>query len=87
VKRDQKQRGRFLGGDAPFGWRLGEGKTLEPVPEHPVLTAPNRRETPAFLVRNPLFALCSQRGRRSLASSGSAFAASARRKKSFADLI
>jgi DNA invertase Pin-like site-specific DNA recombinase len=33
VKADQRKRGRFLGGDAPFGWRIGEGKQLVPVPE------------------------------------------------------
>ena len=33
VKRDQRARGRFLGGGAPFGWCVSEGKTLEPVPE------------------------------------------------------
>jgi putative DNA-invertase from lambdoid prophage Rac len=38
VKRDQKERGRYLGGKAPYGFRLvkvGEGKetVLEPIPE------------------------------------------------------
>jgi DNA invertase Pin-like site-specific DNA recombinase len=32
VKRDQKQRGRFLGGVPPFGWRVGEAGELVPVP-------------------------------------------------------
>jgi DNA invertase Pin-like site-specific DNA recombinase len=33
VKRDQKARGRFLGGTAPWGWRKGADGSLEPVPE------------------------------------------------------
>jgi DNA invertase Pin-like site-specific DNA recombinase len=32
VKADQRRRGRFLGGSAPFGWRR-EGGDLMPVPE------------------------------------------------------
>jgi DNA invertase Pin-like site-specific DNA recombinase len=31
VKRDQKQRGRFLGGTPPFGWRKGKDGALVPV--------------------------------------------------------
>jgi putative DNA-invertase from lambdoid prophage Rac len=33
VKADQRQRGRFLGGKVPFGWRIGEAGELLPVPE------------------------------------------------------
>jgi putative DNA-invertase from lambdoid prophage Rac len=33
VKRDQRQRGRYLGGTTPFGWRVGEAGDLVPVPE------------------------------------------------------
>ena len=33
VKRDQRQRGRYLGGTPPFGWRVGEAGELVPVPE------------------------------------------------------
>jgi putative DNA-invertase from lambdoid prophage Rac len=33
VKRDQRQRGRFLGGIAPFGYAKGESGELVPVPE------------------------------------------------------
>lgn len=33
VKRDQKQRNRFLGGSVPFGWRVTEEKELVEVPE------------------------------------------------------
>lgn len=33
VKRDQRQRGRYLGGRVPFGWKLGHDKQLVPVPE------------------------------------------------------
>ena len=33
VKRDQRQRGRYLGGIAPFGWHVGEQGELVPVPE------------------------------------------------------
>jgi putative DNA-invertase from lambdoid prophage Rac len=33
VKRDQKKRGRFLGGIAPFGFKKGETGDLVPVPE------------------------------------------------------
>jgi putative DNA-invertase from lambdoid prophage Rac len=32
TKRDQRQRGRFLGGVAPFGFKVGEGGELVPVP-------------------------------------------------------
>src|ERR1700733_5619517 len=31
VKRDQRQRGRYLGGTPPFGWRVGEAGELVPV--------------------------------------------------------
>ncbi len=33
VKRDQRQRGRYLGGRVPYGYRVGEEGALEPVPE------------------------------------------------------
>jgi DNA invertase Pin-like site-specific DNA recombinase len=33
VKRDQRLRGRFLGGRPPFGYRVGEAGDLLPVPE------------------------------------------------------
>ena len=33
VKADQRKRGRFLGGTAPFGYRKGETGELVPVPE------------------------------------------------------
>jgi putative DNA-invertase from lambdoid prophage Rac len=33
VKRDQRQRGRYLGGTPPFGWRVGETGELVPMPE------------------------------------------------------
>ena len=33
VKRDQRQRGRYLGGRVPYGFRVGEEGALEPVPE------------------------------------------------------
>jgi DNA invertase Pin-like site-specific DNA recombinase len=33
VKRDQRQRGRYLGGTPPFGWRVGEAGDLVPVPD------------------------------------------------------
>jgi DNA invertase Pin-like site-specific DNA recombinase len=33
VKRDQRQRGRYLGGKPPFGWRVGDAGALEPIPE------------------------------------------------------
>jgi DNA invertase Pin-like site-specific DNA recombinase len=33
VKRDQRQRGRYLGGRIPYGFRVGEEGALEPVPE------------------------------------------------------
>jgi putative DNA-invertase from lambdoid prophage Rac len=33
VKRDQRQRGRFLGGIPPFGWRVGERGELIEIPE------------------------------------------------------
>ncbi|MBR1157187.1 recombinase family protein [Bradyrhizobium sp. JYMT SZCCT0428] len=31
VKRDQKTRGRFLGGSRPFGWQIAAGGSLEPL--------------------------------------------------------
>jgi putative DNA-invertase from lambdoid prophage Rac len=33
VKRDQRTRGRYLGGVPPFGWRVGDGGELVAVPE------------------------------------------------------
>jgi putative DNA-invertase from lambdoid prophage Rac len=33
VKRDQRQRGRYLGGRCPFGWRVGDDGALIEVPE------------------------------------------------------
>jgi DNA invertase Pin-like site-specific DNA recombinase len=33
VKRDQRQRGRYLGGKLPFGWRVGEEGALVEIPE------------------------------------------------------
>src|SRR6202012_5945003 len=33
VKRDQRTRGRYLGGVPPFGWRVGEDGQLVAVPE------------------------------------------------------
>jgi DNA invertase Pin-like site-specific DNA recombinase len=33
VKRDQRQRGRYLGGIVPFGWRIGNAGELVAVPE------------------------------------------------------
>jgi putative DNA-invertase from lambdoid prophage Rac len=33
TKADQKKRGRFLGGTAPFGWQVGEDGALIEVPE------------------------------------------------------
>jgi putative DNA-invertase from lambdoid prophage Rac len=33
VKRDQRQRSRYLGGVVPFGWRVDDGGTLVPIPE------------------------------------------------------
>jgi putative DNA-invertase from lambdoid prophage Rac len=36
VKRDQRQRGRYLGGKAPWGWCVGEAGELVPIPEQQV---------------------------------------------------
>ncbi len=33
VKRDQRERGRYLGGTPPFGWCVGENGQLLPMPE------------------------------------------------------
>jgi putative DNA-invertase from lambdoid prophage Rac len=33
VKKDQRDRGRYLGGKPPFGWRVGTAGELVPVPE------------------------------------------------------
>lgn len=44
VKRDQRQRGRYLGGTVPFGFRLGEEKgELVPVPAQQKAIARMRR--------------------------------------------
>jgi DNA invertase Pin-like site-specific DNA recombinase len=42
AKRDQRQRGRFLGGSVPFGWRR-EGDELVPVPEQQAAIARMRK--------------------------------------------
>ena len=31
MKRDQKTRGRFLGGSRPFGWQIAADGSLEPL--------------------------------------------------------
>ncbi|MFC7478671.1 recombinase family protein [Dankookia sp. GCM10030260] len=33
VKRDQRQRGRYLGGKVPYGYRVGPKGALQPIPE------------------------------------------------------
>ena len=33
VKRDQRHRGRFLGGTLPFGFKVGDDGDLVPIPE------------------------------------------------------
>ena len=33
VKRDQRSRGRFLGGTVPFGFKVGDDGNLVPIPE------------------------------------------------------
>ena len=43
VKRDQRQRGRYLGGTPPFGWRVGEAGELVPVPEQQAAIKRTRR--------------------------------------------
>ncbi len=43
VKRDQRQRGRYLGGRVPYGYRVGEEGALEPVPEQQAVIAVLRR--------------------------------------------
>ena len=51
VKRDQRKRGRYLGGRAPFGWRVGDDGELLPIPEQQAAiradaeTAPGRPVT------------------------------------------
>src|SRR5215211_1819595 len=50
VKRDQRQRGRYLGSRVPYGFRVGKEGALEPVPEqqaaiHPA--APGSYRPPA----------------------------------------
>ena len=37
TKADQKKRGRFLGGTAPFGWRVGVDGALVELPEQQVV--------------------------------------------------
>lgn len=53
VKRDQKQRGRFLGGTVPYGYRVGDGGELVENPEQQVVIARMRemREAGASLRR------------------------------------
>jgi putative DNA-invertase from lambdoid prophage Rac len=36
VKRDQRQRGRYMGGKAPWGWCVDEAGELVPIPEQQV---------------------------------------------------
>lgn len=43
VKKDQKDRGMFLGGRRPFGYRVTEAGTLEPVPEEQAAIAKAKR--------------------------------------------
>jgi len=43
VKRDQRGRGRYLGGTPPFGWRVGEDGALVAVPEQQEALAMMRR--------------------------------------------
>ena len=47
VKRDQRQRGRYLGGRVPYGFRVGEDGALEPVPDQQAVIPPPRRGPPA----------------------------------------
>jgi hypothetical protein len=42
-KRDQKERGRFLGGTPPWGYRKGKDGALEPVPEQQAAIARMRQ--------------------------------------------
>jgi putative DNA-invertase from lambdoid prophage Rac len=45
VKRDQKTRGRFLGGSRPFGWQITADGSLEPLEsEHKALLAMRRMQ-------------------------------------------
>jgi DNA invertase Pin-like site-specific DNA recombinase len=37
TKRDQRQRGRYLGGKVPFGFRVSPDGALEPIPEQQVV--------------------------------------------------
>jgi putative DNA-invertase from lambdoid prophage Rac len=43
AKADQRRRGRYLGGIAPFGWRVGEAGELEPIPEQQAAIRKMRR--------------------------------------------
>ena len=43
VKRDQRQRGRYLGGTPPFGWRVSDDGALVPMPEQQAALALMRR--------------------------------------------
>jgi putative DNA-invertase from lambdoid prophage Rac len=38
VKRDQRQRSRYIGSKVPFGWKLAEGGQIVPVPEQQAAT-------------------------------------------------
>jgi len=43
VKRDQRQRGRYLGGKAPLGYRVGDAGELIEIPEQQAALARMRR--------------------------------------------
>jgi len=43
VKRDQRQRGRYLGGKVPWGWRVDDNGELLPVPEQQAALARMRK--------------------------------------------
>jgi putative DNA-invertase from lambdoid prophage Rac len=42
VKRDQRTRGRYLGGKAPFGWKVGDDSELVAIPEQQATIAQMR---------------------------------------------
>ena len=49
VKQDQKDRGRYLGGKVPFGFRVGDDGSLVPDAAEQAVVAHARNHLPALL--------------------------------------
>ena len=51
TKRDQRQRGRYLGGTPPFGWRVGEDGALVAIPEQAAIRRIRRLKAQGLALR------------------------------------